>query len=135
MEKPTIDKNDKNRILQQDPDMNFGVSVSTCGVIEDTYASKLDIKYIYIDAAMTIPLLGLSAQYTHINHTPNSRCAICSGFEDKNKMSAHTMVVEALARLISRLIVLRHEAWRSRQAPLRLELAHTEQNKQKKKTT
>ena len=28
-----------------------------------------------------------SVHYTHIKHTPKSRCAICSGFEDTTKMS------------------------------------------------
>jgi hypothetical protein len=31
----------------------------------------------------------LRVWYTHIKHTPNSRCAICSGFEDTTKMRAN----------------------------------------------
>ena len=31
-----------------------------------------------------------SVHYTHIKHTPKSRCAICSGFEDTTKMSSHS---------------------------------------------
>jgi hypothetical protein len=31
-----------------------------------------------------------SVHYTHIKHTPKSRCAICKGFEDATKMRAHS---------------------------------------------
>jgi hypothetical protein len=33
---------------------------------------------------------GLEFYHTHIKHTPKSRCAICSGFEDTTKMSSRS---------------------------------------------
>ena len=45
---------------------------------------------IFFFATEVTPGPLLSVQYTHIKRPPNSRCAICSGFEDTTKMRAHS---------------------------------------------
>jgi hypothetical protein len=42
--------------------------------------------------------------YTHIKRTPKSRCAICSGFEDTTKMTAHSRA-NGRTGLISQVII------------------------------
>jgi hypothetical protein len=45
---------------------------------------------IFSPATEVTPGPLLSVQYTYIKRPPNSRCAICSGFEDTTKMRAHS---------------------------------------------
>ena len=50
--------------------------------------AHLDPDFFFATEVTPGPLL--SVQYTHIKRPPNSRCAICSGFEDTTKMRAHS---------------------------------------------
>ena len=54
-----------------------------------------------------------SVRYTHIKHTPKSRCAICSGIEDTTKMRAHgrgTCLADLAADLTQETLPTAHYA-------------------------